>query len=96
MISYYDPLIAPQNFAEHYFWANFLIRPIDMIGRGHYLAREEGIEALSKLKGFDLSPYKLTKNLKEKLLRNCVEPETGKRILECVIDPIKFQKELNF
>lgn len=90
VISYYPPLYPPQKFAEHYFWANFLIRPIERTGRDHY----SGIEVLSKKVGFDISKYKGID--KVKTLRNCVEPETGKRILECVINPIKLQKELNF
>src|SRR3990167_7763083 len=27
-IAWYEPLIIPQNFASHWFWANFLIRPL--------------------------------------------------------------------
>jgi hypothetical protein len=34
---------------------------------------------LEKRKGFDLSGYKLTED-KKKILRNCVEPETGLHI----------------
>ncbi len=88
VISWYEPLIPTQEFASHYFWANFLIRPIEVNSREHY----GGIEKLSELKGFDISSY--TGIDKEKTLRNCVEPKVGKRILECVLEPIKLQKEL--
>lgn len=84
VVSYYRPLIPPQNFGRHYFWANFLIRPIELQTRGHMLSNEE----LKKLKGFDVDD--------KTLLRNCTEPEVGKRILDYAINPIKLQKELNF
>lgn len=89
VVSYYPPLIPPQKMALHYFWTNFLIRPIHNSDRKHYA----GIQELSDLKGFDLSAYKGID--KTKLLRNCVEPMVGKRILDYAINPIKLQKELN-
>ena len=88
VIAWYDPLITPQEFAQHWFWANFLIRPLDIKSREHY----GGIEKLEVKKGFDLSKYNGID--KEKTLRNCVEPETGKRILEYAINPIQLQSSL--
>lgn len=88
VMAWYDPLIQPQEFSKHWFWANFLIRPIAIDSRNH----DGNVASLQETKGFDLSKYKgIDKN---KALRNCVEPETGKRILECMIDPIKLQKDL--
>jgi DNA (cytosine-5)-methyltransferase 1 len=75
VISYYDPLIKPYIFREHYYWANFIISGKERGFRGH----NEGIEYLSELKGFDLSSFSGVN--KEKLLRNCVEPEAGLSIL---------------
>lgn len=73
--SWYEPLVKPQELALHYFWANFEIPPIKIKTRQH----DGGIEKLQELKGFDLSGYK---NIdKRKILRNCVEPETGLHIL---------------
>jgi len=73
VIAYYKPLIAPQEIAKHYFWANFLIRPLKIISRGHMLSNKE----LMKIKGFEIND--------KKLLRNCTEPETGLHILDCAL-----------
>ena len=88
VIAWYEPLIPPQNFANHWFWANFLIRPLDGGNRDHYGTPE----SLGKRKGFDITKYKGVDKIK--LLRNCVEPETGKRILEYAINPIEIQSSL--
>lgn len=90
VVSYYEPLIPPQHIADHYFWTNFLIPQIYTENRDHMGT----IGSLQKRKGFDLSNYKGID--KRKALRNCVEPEVGKRILDFAITPIKLQKELNF
>lgn len=73
--SWYNPLIKPQEIAMHYFWSNFDIPPLKIKSRGHY----SNISNLEKSKGFDLSKFKGLD--KRKLLRNCVEPETGLHIL---------------
>ena len=76
VIGYYKPLITPIILGKHYFWSNFSITPIENFYRGH----KATIEQLQKIKGF-----KLNNNIKQKrlLLRNCVEPEIGKHILNC-------------
>ena len=77
--SWYEPLVKPQELALHYFWANFEIHPIKITSRQH----DGGIEKLQELKGFNLDGFK---NIdKRKILRNCVEPETGKHILDSLI-----------
>lgn len=76
--SWYKPLIEPQEIALHYFWSNFKIEPLTTKSRQH----DGGIERLQNLKGFDLSKYSGID--KRKTLRNCVEPETGKHILNCL------------
>ena len=81
VISYYPPLVPPQKMSNHYFWCNFMISPIDLETRGHFTSNEN----LSKLKGFDLKKYKGIDE--RKTLRNCVEPETGKHILDCMLKP---------
>jgi|SRR6185436_11312024 len=90
VVSWYEPLIPPNNIAKHYFWTNFLLREFTGAGRNHH----GDISSLSETKGFDLSPYKGID--KRKILRNCVEPELGKHILDLAINPIKLQKELTF
>ena len=75
VISYYDPLIKPQESGKHYFWANFIIGDFKVKSRGHHL----NIEGLQKKKGFNLDKFNI-KNVgrrKDQILRNCVEPELG-------------------
>jgi len=71
VISWYDPLIKPFLYRQHYYWANFVISGKDTEFRGHF----ESIENLEKIKGFNLDKY--TNIDKNKILRNCVEPEAG-------------------
>jgi DNA (cytosine-5)-methyltransferase 1 len=76
VISWYDPLIKPQERGSHYFWANFAIAPIANKSREH----DGEILELETRKDFDLSKYNnIDKRL---LLRNCVEPEIGKIIFD--------------
>jgi len=77
VISYYNPLIKPQQVGRHYLWANFLIRN-ERINVSKHMA---SIDDLSLRKSFDLSNYFGVD--KRKILRNCVEPEIGKLILDC-------------
>jgi DNA (cytosine-5)-methyltransferase 1 len=88
VISWYEPLISPQEINNHYFWTNFLICPMKKTSREHY----GGIEKLSERKGFEINKY--TGINKEKTLRNCVEPEVGKQILYYAINPIETQQKL--
>ncbi len=76
VISWYKPLIQPQEFAMHYFWVNFFINPIKIKTRGH----EATNEMRQDIKGFNLDKYKGID--KQKILRNCVEPETGLHIFQ--------------
>ena len=75
VVSWYNPLIKPQKINKHYFWANFEISEMPIRGRCHLGT----IAELQQRKGFDLTPYKGID--KRKLLRNCVEPETGEHII---------------
>ena len=86
--SYYDPLIKPFDVANHYWWSNFYIAPIDVHSREH----DGKIEDLKARKGFDLDKYKGID--KRKTLRNCVEPEVGKYILECAFRTTNIQEKL--
>lgn len=88
VISWYEPLIAPNEIADHYFWANFIIRDFTGGGRNH----GGKVEELQITKGFDLSKYKGIDKIKT--LRNCVEPEVGKHILDLAINPINLQQSI--
>jgi len=74
VISYYEPLIKPQELASHYFWSNFNLGNKRIETRGHNAT----MEIRQEIKGFDLSSYKDID--KQKILRNCVEPQTGLHI----------------
>lgn len=89
VIPYYEPLIAPQQLGNHYFWANFLIPPLhNNLDRKH----NAGIQELQKRKGFDLTKCKgIDKRL---ALRNCVEPELARHILNYALNPIEVQSSL--
>jgi len=81
VIAYYEPLIKPTEMEKHWWWTNFHIRHFTTTkSRAH----DGTIEELQKRKGFDLSEYKGID--KRTLLRNCVEPEIGKHILDCAIN----------
>jgi len=87
VIAWYDPLIPPQELGDHYFWTNFILREYTGGGRKHY----GSIEELQDTKGFDLKGEKGDKRV---MLRNCVEPELGKYILDLAITPINLQKSI--
>jgi len=88
VISYYEPLIKPYKFREHYYWSNFPIVGKKNANRGHMGSMKD----LRDSKSFDLSKYK--KDIDErKLLRNCVEPEAGKIIFDMAF---KIKQEVLF
>ena len=63
-------------------WGNFLINQVSQIlncGRG--MGKDENLEDLYKLKGFDLSNIQGIDKMKT--IRNCVEPEIGLHIFNC-------------
>lgn len=80
VVAYYEPLIQPLEFGSHWFWVNFAMPAF--AGERRQMV---SLDKLQDQKGFDLSPYKGID--KEKLLRNCVEPELGKHILDWAIKP---------
>lgn len=83
VIAYYEPLIKPLEMCKHWFWCNFNLPPMMTYGnRAHHA----DIEVLEERKGFDIPEGIKDRRL---LLRNCVEPEVGKYILECAIAKIK-------
>ncbi len=88
VIAWYDPLIPPNKIADHYFWTNFILRDFKGAGRNH----DGNVKSLQETKGFDLTKYK---NIdKQKALRNCVEPQVAKHILDLAINPIVIQNSI--
>jgi len=90
VIGYYEPLIKPQTFQRHHFWANFYIPPMrlpaDNIDKGN---RKQWEEAL----GFDLTGYGGFR--KDTVLRNCVHPHLGAHILRAAQENSEPTKQLD-
>lgn len=91
VVPFYEPLITPSKIiGRHCFWSNFFIKKIQIeeadINRGN-------IGEWSKLHGFDISGYKFTGSRRDKILRNCVNPELGLHILNCAIGKAKLTNE---
>jgi len=80
VVSYYKPLIKPFWYNGHYYWANFILPEAK---QNYFRGHDVSIEELQKIKGFDVSKYKLVTIDKKKLLRNCVEPESGLLVFNC-------------
>jgi DNA (cytosine-5)-methyltransferase 1 len=78
---YCAPLIAPaKEIGRHLFWCNFRITDLQVQDDNiHAGTRTEW----SELHGFDLSKYKLNSR-KDQIYRNCVHPETGLHIFNCM------------
>ena len=75
---YYKPLILGQLIQRHMLWSNFDILDLEL---EKDKIRTAQIPDLQKKFGFDLSKFKVKG--KRQVLRNCVEPELGKHILDC-------------
>ena len=88
-IPYYEPLIRGVKSGGHIWWSNFYIGNIEHGNRNH---RGGTVETLQARKLLDISKYDIGN--KRQILRNCVEPEVGKRILEYVLNPIEIQPKL--
>jgi len=80
VISYYEPLIKPQVCDSHYYWSNFIIPFIKNTKRG---VRGQDFEYLEKEIGFDFKGINIPKRFYEKIIRNCVKPESGLYIFKC-------------
>ncbi|AFH22993.1 hypothetical protein OSG_eHP40_00130 [environmental Halophage eHP-40] len=105
VVSYYDPLIEPQKQDRHYYWSDVNIPAVETPtlrkrGSENRDSRPDVGSAFSykrheKVLGFDLSSYDISQSKKEKMLKNCVQPEEGKAILESVIDKRESNTEVS-
>lgn len=76
VLPFYTPLIPAKQIGSHLFWMNFMCPDFATDSRSH----DAEVKDLEIRKGFDLSKYSgFDKRL---ALRNCVEPELGKHILD--------------
>ena len=76
---YYKPLIEGKLLQRHLFWSNFDI-PDKKFSKDNI--RTAQIPDLQRAYDYDLSRYKLAN--KRQVLRNCVSPELGQYVLECL------------
>ena len=84
---YYKYLINPSFIiGRHPFWSNFNVKPL--VVKNIDVSRSTK-EELSKYLGIPIPRYKASL-----LLRNCVEPKTGKHILGCALG-IEQQNNIN-
>lgn len=83
VISYYEPLIRPQEVNQHYFWANFHIGSMKSKTRLHDAPQAER----EAFKGFSLAKYKGVD--KRKLIRNCVDPKSGLHVFAAAQGTLK-------
>ena len=81
---YYQPLIEAKKVGRHLFWTNFSIYQVD--SKTMFFPKDS-LPTLQKKYGIDLSNMKYKAD-KRVILRNCVEPELGKLILDCAFKEI--------
>lgn len=98
--SFYKPLISPQVSGRHFFWANFKIPYLEnrikirrMSGDKYTLGITQGQIRKKEMEKLGINIEKYIYPNKEKLLRNCVDPEIGRAILDKVIE-IKKEKNV--
>ena len=88
VIPYYEPLIAAQKRSRHLYWTNFNL-PSDLGERKSPIDfTKANIKVLSDFHKFDFSKYKGEQSVL-KMVRNLVDYEAGKTILETALGIIK-------
>lgn len=94
VVPYYKPLITPTNkIGRHFFWSNITLQKKDGFkqffkhGGG---TKDTSLEDLCNFHKVDYDEFKNISNIKQ-YLRNCVDPEVGRYIL----DSIENKKQLS-
>ena len=85
VIPYNEPLIPGKKLGRHMFWSNFAIGNIETNDAD---IKNGNIGEWQKLHGISLKGYSFSTR-KDKILRNCVNPELGKYILDCAMNIIR-------
>lgn len=89
VIPYYDPLIKPTSIiGRHAFWANFKITQTTVPEFKNFVNRQN-LEAKKQLHEwlgiyYEENIYYENNHCPTQVLRNCVHPDIGKHILECM------------
>lgn len=81
VISYYEPLIKPVIIDNHYFWSNKLLTPSSAKSRG---ILEQDLNKKSLNIGMPIPEVGWSKRDTRKLLNNCVRPEVGLYVFNCI------------
>jgi len=83
--SYYEPLIKPQSGGRHYYWTNFNIGEIE---KDVKVVNSKGQSLQSKMenRGIIVENFHNYKGDKRIIINNCVDPKTGKYILDRAIN----------
>lgn len=81
VVPYYPPMLNPVKRNRHLYWSNFHIPEMPKVVEN--LRGKSKISELEQMHGFDLSAYSIPN--KRQVLRNCVDPLTGLRILEAAL-----------
>lgn len=77
---FYQVLIRPQaEIGRHLFWSNFRIAPIDAPEAD---IKNGNVVEWTALHGIDIKGYYFDQR-RDKILRNCVNPELGSHIFNC-------------
>ena len=91
VIPYYTPLIKPTvEIDRHLYWSNFNISKIEV--QKKYTIDKVTI---GTLKDFDLKKFPKIKN-KRQVIRNQVDYEIGKHILDCALNKIEYKQDSLF
>ena len=82
MLPYYEPIIEPSfKLDRNLFWSNFYVSQREFISREHCHKQING--GNRSVYGYDISKHKIKD--KRRLLRNMVNPQVGKHILDCTM-----------
>ena len=89
VIPFYKPLINAEKIGRHFYWTNLKLNiKIDVKPMSHI---QNSLKLLEDYIGINVSRHKYNGD-KRVLLRNCVEPQIGKAILNVAL---KIKKEVN-
>jgi DNA (cytosine-5)-methyltransferase 1 len=86
---YYEPLIKPTTIiGKHYFWSNYNITTFNYINHPNFITSDspEQIENFKNWLGinYDGNIYYEKNHSAGQVLRNCVHPEVGAHVLNCI------------
>lgn len=91
VIPYYTPVVKPTvEIDRHLYWSNFNISKIEI--QKKYTIDKVTIKTL---KDFDLKKFPKIKN-KRQVIRNQVDYEIGKHILDCALNKIEYKQDSLF